>query len=60
MIVTPEFRRLRKEESKLKVRLANTAKLYLRTNRGWSNGSVLRSLVLAEDRAGPQHSLGDS
>lgn len=27
MTVTPEFRRLRKKESKLKVRLANTAKL---------------------------------
>lgn len=49
MTVTPEFRRLRKKGSKLKVRLANTAKLYLKTNRGWSGGSVLRSPVLEED-----------
>lgn len=50
MIVTPEFRRLRKEESKLKARLAYIAKLYLKTNK--QAGEVaqwLRSLVLAED-----------
>lgn len=52
---------LRKEESKLKARLAYTAKLYLKTNRGWRGGSVVKiTCSCGRPRFGPQHPHGDS